>query len=551
MKVGSSWVCIGLLLGTACRSVPEWQQVPHDRYFQRVREPELHPPLKAEPTSEAVFFTRYSLVRPIGQLVSPSTYVVEVDAGPEALDINAFDQVLDSTWYTNRIGRRPMSEEELIRGPNTSSGPAPGPLRVEQGKVEGVSPGFWVRDRAERRFIVKLDHPAYPGLSSRAELVATKILHAAGYNVPQNYLADLNLNELVVMDSATTAGRYGRKVPLTPQAVKAMLLNANPSVDGKVTALFSQIIEGRPVGPFSYRGQRSEDPNDRIPHERRRTLRGLGTFFAWINNTDSRASNSLDVWVEQEPGLGYLRHYLLDFGDALGASDTTPKYIAEGYENLVDLRYLAYGLLTFGVYYRWWLPVQRSPLRSVGTFESAVFDPKRWRPAIPNPAFQAGTARDRYWAAAIIARFTPEVVRTIVRSAQYPEPGAEDWIVRVLLERRRKILEHAFARVLPLDDLRVRGPVVGFTDLAVTTGLIDGARYSYRVLDPDGAEVRAGESDLPQVDLSREIAALPEPARPFLTVRMHRVGVPDPAVDLHLRIVDDTPLPVGLHRYVH
>ncbi|HJL41023.1 MAG TPA: hypothetical protein RMG48_06940 [Myxococcales bacterium LLY-WYZ-16_1] len=552
-----SWlrIAVGALVLAGCRSVPEWQRTPHDRMYQRVPPPRLHPPIRDDSFSEGVFFTRYSVVRPLGQLISPATYLRGLEVGPEAMDVNAFGQVVDSEWFTNRIGRRPMDLDALRRGPNTIDGPAPGSLFIERAKVEGVSPGFWVRDGRGRRFIVKLDHPAYPGLSSGAELVATKILHAAGYNVPQNFVAELDLDRLVVLPDATAAGPYGSRVPLTEEAVEAMLLNANPSPRGTVHCLFSRIIDGIPVGPFTYRGVRADDPNDEIPHERRRSLRGLGTLFAWLNNTDSRASNSLDVWLEQRAGLGYVRHYLLDFGDALGASDTTPKYISEGYEYLVDLPAMAVGFLGFGIHYRWWLPVQRSPLRSVGTFESQVFDPERWRPAIPNPAFQAATARDRYWAAAIVARFGRPQLEAIVETADYPETGATEEIVRILLERRRKILQWAFRDVLPLDDLQVRGHRVRFTDLAVRTEISLPTGYRWEVTDSDGQVLDGGECLQPEFDLTAAAARVADPERPFLTLRIWRQGSADgpsasPHLDLHVRILGDRVLPVGLERAV-
>ena len=35
-----------------------------------------------------------------------------------ALNVNTLDEVPDSSWFTNRIGRRPMSLDELVRGPD-------------------------------------------------------------------------------------------------------------------------------------------------------------------------------------------------------------------------------------------------------------------------------------------------------------------------------------------------------------------------------------------------------------------------------------------------
>src|SRR5688572_12649319 len=42
-----------------------------------------------------------------------------------AANINTLGEVPDSNWFTNRMGRNPLSSEELLRGPNTASGPDP------------------------------------------------------------------------------------------------------------------------------------------------------------------------------------------------------------------------------------------------------------------------------------------------------------------------------------------------------------------------------------------------------------------------------------------
>src|SRR5262245_58963851 len=41
----------------------------------------------------------------------------------EALNVNTFDEVPDSSWFTNRIGQKELSPEDVRRGPNTSNGP--------------------------------------------------------------------------------------------------------------------------------------------------------------------------------------------------------------------------------------------------------------------------------------------------------------------------------------------------------------------------------------------------------------------------------------------
>ena len=88
---------------------------------------------------------------------------------------------------------------------------------------------------------------------------------------------------------------------------------------------------GKVVGQFTFNGRRSDDPNDVFPHERRRELRGLRLFAAWLNHDDARAINSIDTYVE-ENGRRYIRHYLQDFGSNLGSGSTSAQQPRGGYE---------------------------------------------------------------------------------------------------------------------------------------------------------------------------------------------------------------------------
>jgi hypothetical protein len=55
-------------------------------------------------------------------------------------NINTVDEVPDSSWFTNRIGRQTMSAREIAVGPNTTEGPASGTWTVTSSKSDGVTP---------------------------------------------------------------------------------------------------------------------------------------------------------------------------------------------------------------------------------------------------------------------------------------------------------------------------------------------------------------------------------------------------------------------------
>ena len=67
-------------------------------------------------------------------------------------------------------------------------------------------------------------------------------------------------------------------------------------------------LPGKGAGKFKYTGTRKGDPNDIIPHERRRELRGLRVIAAWINHADAGEKNTYDAYVTAG-ARNYLKHY--------------------------------------------------------------------------------------------------------------------------------------------------------------------------------------------------------------------------------------------------
>ncbi len=527
-----------------------------DARFQKVPAPKLHKkPLPRESTG-AWHALQQTTFRPLAESLNPGYWILQATGGHPALDVNDFEEVIDSAWFENRLTRRDLRPQDFARGPNQTP-PAPGRLAVLGGKTEGATPGLLVQDTAGQRFLIKFDPPAYPELSSGAEIISARVLWAAGYNVPENYVLTFDLSRLQLEEGATTAGRFGKEVPLTQKKLQNLIALVNPFPDGKVRALFSKLIPGEGVGPFDYRGSRHDDPNDRIPHERRRSLRGLGLISAWINNVDTREANTFDAFIESpdNPGLGYLQHYLLDFGDALGSAGTKPKYLGLGYEGLIDWPIIGRSLASFGIWYRRWLPLKRSSFRSVGVFESQVFNPKAWRPALPNPAFEAAEPLDRYWAASVIARFDVDDLLAIIEQAEYSDPRAAAWVLRVMLQRQLKILEWSFSEVLPLDRLRITDHLVRMEDLAVRAGLYaaDEAGYQYEI-QSDGQLVAQGENYVPEVDLSSLFSkAVATDLEQDVTIIWRRVFPTEhpSSLKVKLRLGPKGIVPIGLSREVN
>lgn len=116
----------------------------------------------------------------------------------QASNVNALDEVPDSSWYTNRHHIRHMDTAALQRGPNTGNPPDFTSAVITRAKTSGVSPGMMVNDATGQAYLIKFDGFNYPNLQSGAEVISTKILYAAGYNVPENYVAYIDPRHLKI-----------------------------------------------------------------------------------------------------------------------------------------------------------------------------------------------------------------------------------------------------------------------------------------------------------------------------------------------------------------
>jgi len=235
----------------------------------------------------------------------------------EAGNVNALDEVPNSTWFTNRHFFSRLSQEELARGGARGQGPDPtGIWTVISGKESlGSTPGFIIRDQKQDVYLIKFDPPLNPEMTTASEVITPRFLHAAGYNVPEHFLVSFDPNKFTVDPKAKIRGKYRILRPMTEQDVKDILERVPHRPDGTIRAVASKFLEGIPKGPFLYEGTRPDDPNDRIRHENRRELRGFRILAAFLNHTDTKAANALDMYDSEKR---YLTHYLIDFSSTLG-----------------------------------------------------------------------------------------------------------------------------------------------------------------------------------------------------------------------------------------
>ena len=249
------------------------------------------------------------------------------------------------------------------------------------------------------------------------ELISTKLFHAIGYHVPEDFVVHFSVDQLAVAPGAKIRNAVGERVPIRQTDIQRWLRHVPKRRDGSIRALASRWVPGKVVGQFTFNGRRSDDPNDLFPHERRRELRGLRLFAAWLNHDDARAINSIDTYVE-ENGRRYIRHYLQDFGSNLGSGSTSAQQPRGGYEYLVEPGKIGKGLIGFGFYRRDWMSIKWPDDPSIGNIEADVFDPATWKTEYPNPAFKQMDAADAFWAASIMSRFTDAMIRGVVEEGR-------------------------------------------------------------------------------------------------------------------------------------
>ncbi len=416
---------------------------------------------------------------------TPSKKEVKHHTEGPSLAVNTLGEVPDSAWFTNRIGSRPMTIEELVRGPGASHAPvADKPWTVISGKNEGVTPGLVIRDSAGRKYFLKFDPKSNPEMASAVDVLGSKLFYDLGYNTPENYIVKFSRSQLVVNEKSTFRTPQGTKRAMTARDIDDSLLKAPRDNNGRYRGLASLSVPGDIIGPFRYFGTRRDDPNDIVDHEDRRDLRGLYVFAAWLNHTDSKSINSLDSVIEED-GRRFIKHFLIDFGAILGSDSFEAKSPRAGNVFLFDWTSSAEQFLSLGFYVPSWMRANYPHLPAIGHLEYKTFDPEHWRNNYPNPAFEQHNPGDAFWAAKKVMAFSNEALRAIARTAQYSDPRSTEWLATCLIERRDKVGRAFFEDVLPLDGFAVTGGKLTFNDLAVKYGFRESRLYGVQWFEYD------------------------------------------------------------------
>ena len=217
-----------------------------------------------------------------------------------------------------------------------------------------------------------------------------------------------------------------------------------------------------------------------------------------------------------------------------------------GNEYMIDLSAAWKTASTLGIWDRPWRKVSYPypDFAEVGRIEAEFFEPAKWRPEYPNPAFDRMLADDAFWAAKIVARFSDDAIRAIVKTGDYLSPDAERYLADTLIKRRDKVVSYYFSQVNPLDEFDVAGRKLSFKNLGENP---PGAYlYEWFVFDNETSELENLGHEVVQVEPR---ITVPDADAPYLMVRI-RTSTQSKAVEIFLRRGTDGYELVGIDREI-
>ncbi len=440
---------------------------------------------------------------PEKRLFLPDTYVydgtiqrrltraLELPRQRRALEVNALDEVPDSTWFTNRIGMYDLTLDQIRVGPTRDNPERNKPWTIRSTKIGGTSVGFIIKDASGVKYMLKFDAAdAPPEIETGTHVVVNRLLWACGYNVAEDHVVYLRPEDLVLAADATVKDLTGgTERRLVRADVDRALAIVRHEPDGRIRALASRWIDGVTLGGHPSEGVREDDPNDRIPHELRRDLRGQYSIYAWLDAVDVTEGQYIDAWTADpgDPHRHYVKHYAIDFGKSLGAMGEIAFDWWRGAHYRIDLLEMFRAFFTLGLNGRPWEDRDAPRLRGVSSlFEVKTFDPGDWHPDSPAYVpFLTADRFDKFWGAKIVARFTREQIHAAVEAGRFSDPRAVEYLTDTLVARQRATVAYWFARVNPLDRFSVdvvdNHDAICFDDLAITSHLVPSNQTRYAI----------------------------------------------------------------------
>src|SRR4029450_13467210 len=217
------------------------------------KEPDPEDASRAQPTDIGlVYDLGYNLLVTAGR----------TPTNKRARNINTIDEVPDSSWFTNRIGSRPLTVDDIVRGPLVGPPPAPDKWVIIREKSSGYAPGFTARDANGETWFVSFDPPSNPKGATGAMVIANKLFWALGYNQVETFLTKIDPRRVEIAHKAPARSPTGSRTPFTQSDLNAVLERAARNTDGTYEAAAARLLPGKTLGPFRYDATRPARPDD-------------------------------------------------------------------------------------------------------------------------------------------------------------------------------------------------------------------------------------------------------------------------------------------------
>ncbi len=447
---------------------------------QPISVPEAHDP------SEIARLTESLVRRPVQSALDPRRE-------PPAADVNALDEVVVSSW---------MRAAGDLRSPvGASDGPPVPPLSLE--KITGPD-RMQVLDARGLGYELLLDYPRHPALRTGAAAVASRLVRAVGYLTPEVHVIEI------------------------PEALGDAVLPRRACVAHEANVRRAAAIRGPygvDLGPPHPSEVREDDPNDRVPHAQRRSLRALRVVAAWLYLVDVGPNLTRDVYVGP-PGAGHVLHLIIGLEDALGVE----RALSEARLLRDPIGLPARNLITLGLAD----PYSKRPrgewsgLGSIGT----DVDPEDANNPWPYDPVRSMSAADGYWMAKRIRALPRAALEDAVSAARLGDARAAEHLVYTLDVRRQKVFEHYAGRVTPLEVHSLERGRLALRDIAAGWGHPGAGVCTVELFDGDGRALGEPRS----VDEHGGIVSIDLPDLGYVAARvLARGGAPDRrAMEVHV-----------------
>ncbi len=410
-----------------------------------------------------------------GYWLRPLDNCLAINERIAAADLNSIEEVPACSWFTPRIGNKELAGGSVGFGVSgsRSNHKLNGPLTIVAGRIEGPEPYLLVKERDGTSCFVFFDDPACPEMTTAALVISNRILHASGYNVFEAFITQVESGEFIWSDQAQKIGLLGGESNLSENDLNKFLGQYSEShQSGTIRVAVERIPPGEVKGSFSGTATRNDDPNDQIPHENRRSLRALRILTSWLDFSDFNSNRTMDLFVPE----GYLKHYLVHSGSALGAGRRLSPP-AVGAETPLSVERTG-AISQNGLARALGKPKtdsERHRFPGIGDFSAHNFDPLNWQPVYGFEPFRRMDWSDALWGVKLVSAFSDQQIVEAVREGALTEKEARNYLVGTLCDRR-DILAHGWLTTInPADDFTIIQDhnsqiSLAFTDISIDAG---------------------------------------------------------------------------------